>query len=73
MNCPSCNESLEGELIYEHFLAQYGDEEKALKTAEMYGATKTTGRWGLAIGIYDMEQDRTVAWRCPFCQHQWER
>ena len=22
------------------------------------------------IGIYDMERDRTVAWRCPDCGHE---
>jgi hypothetical protein len=73
MNCPSCKESLEGGLIYEHFLAEYKNEDKALMTARLYGATKTEGRWGLATGIYSMEEDRTVAWRCPFCQHQWGR
>ena len=73
MHCPNCNANLEGGLIYEHFLAEDQDEERALTTAAMYGATKTTGRWGKAIGIYDLDQDRTVAWRCPECNHEWSR
>lgn len=27
--------------------------------------------WRREIGIYDMGQDRTVAWRCPDCAHEW--
>jgi hypothetical protein len=72
--CPDCKESLEGDLIYEHFLNEYGgDEEKALETAKNYGATKTEGRWGKEIGIYDREKDRTIAFQCPFCNHRWDR
>lgn len=52
-------------------------EEEALKRADRYaaayGATRTTGQWGRQIGIYDMEKDRTVAWQCPDCGHQWPR
>lgn len=25
------------------------------------------------IGIYDQYRDRTVAWQCPDCEHQWPR
>lgn len=25
------------------------------------------------IGVYDRDRDRTVAWKCPDCNHQWER
>ena len=25
------------------------------------------------IGIYDRNRDRTVAWHCPDCGHQWDR
>lgn len=73
-HCPSCNTDLNGGLIFEHFLKEYdGDREKALATADMYGATETTGRWGKVINIYSMEKDRTVAFRCPECNHEWER
>lgn len=73
MNCPNCKANLEGGLIFDTFLEMYGDETKALEVAAMYGATKTEGRWGREIGIYDREKDRTVAWQCPECNHQWGR
>jgi len=73
MICPNCENNLEGDLIYETFLAKYSDEQKAIKTAKMYGATKTEGRWGREIGIYDMDKDRTVSYRCPDCGHEWLR
>ena len=73
MICPNCKTDLAGELVYETFLAKYGDEKKALKTAAMYGATKTEGRWGRQIGLYDRELDRTRAYRCPDCGHEWAR
>lgn len=38
-----------------------------------YGASRNKGRWGREIGIYDMEKDRTVKWKCPDCDHEWER
>jgi len=28
-------------------------------------------RWSRVIGIYDMEKDRTVSWKCPDCSHEW--
>lgn len=71
--CPNCGIDLDGELIFETLLKQYNDREKALETAEMYGATETTGRWGKQIGIYDINRDRTVRWLCPECNHEWER
>lgn len=43
------------------------------KYAECYGADRTKGRWGRAIGIYDMERDRTVKWKCPDCEEEWGR
>lgn len=26
-----------------------------------------------AIGLYDRDRDKTVAWRCPDCGHEWKR
>ena len=43
------------------------------EVSESYGATREKGRWGRAIGIYDMEKDRTVRWKCPDCNHEWPR
>lgn len=48
-------------------------EARADKYAEAYGATRTTGQWGREIGIYSMDEDRTVAWECPDCKHRWGR
>lgn len=73
MICPNCNSNLEGDLIYNTFLEKYGDEVKALETAAMYGATKTDGHWGREMAIYDRGKDRTVAYACPDCKHQWAR
>lgn len=72
-NCPKCGVSLEGGLIYYTFLLDYGDKKKALEAAAMYGATEMEGRWRREIGIYDLETDETVKWRCPDCGHEWDR
>ncbi len=58
--CPNCNLDLDGGLIWDFFYKEYGTAAKADETAAMYGATRTTGHWGLATGMYDMELDRTV-------------
>ncbi len=71
--CPKCNSNLEGGLIFDTFMEQYGDEQKALEAADAYGATKTEGKWGRKIGLYSLAEDRTVAWRCPDCGHEWGR
>lgn len=41
--------------------------------SETYGATRDKGQWGRQVGVYSLESDRTVAWRCPDCQHEWPR
>lgn len=48
-------------------------EARADRYASHYGATREHGRWGRQIGIYDMDKDRTVRWRCPDCEHEWPR
>ena len=48
-------------------------EARADRYASMYGATRTSGRWGRQIGIYDIHKDRTVRWKCPDCEHEWPR
>ena len=73
MICPSCKSDLDGDLIYETFIGQGMTPEKALETANMYGATETSGWWGRVIGISCMDQDRTVEWMCPDCGHRWDR
>lgn len=29
--------------------------------------------FGLELGIYSMEEDRTVGFECPFCKYRWKR
>lgn len=72
-NCPHCGANLQGDLVYQTFLDKYKDPVKAKEVAAMYGATETEGRWGKAIGIYDNDLDRTVAYRCPECEKEWPR
>lgn len=69
--CPNCNADLDGGLVWEHFFKESGSEEKADATAALYGATRTTGKWGRAIGINCMDRDRIVGWVCPDCKHEW--
>jgi predicted RNA-binding Zn-ribbon protein involved in translation (DUF1610 family) len=71
--CPNCGMNFDGELIYETFLKRGDTPEEALESASYYGATETTGRWGHKIAIYSMEEDRTVQWKCPDCNHEWDR
>lgn len=67
--CPHCSADLNGGLIWETFRDR--GEAEADRIAAQYGATRTSGRWGLAIGIYSQERDRTVSWGCPFCEKEW--
>lgn len=39
------------------------------KDQHLFGAD----HFGREIGLYDMEQDRTISWKCPDCGHQWPR
>lgn len=71
--CPGCKTDLEGGLIFDTMMGQYGEEARALDAAASYGATKTSGRWDRAIGIYSLEEDRTIGWKCPDCKHEWGR
>lgn len=72
-HCPNCNASFDGGSIWETGLARTGSEEEADKYAECFGATRTKGRWQRKIGLYSLETDRTFAWACPDCEHQWPR
>jgi hypothetical protein len=55
MNCPACGASLDGGPIPEESRQHYSPPY----------------RWKREIGIYSIERDRTVAWRCPDCNHEW--
>lgn len=71
--CPKCGCDLDGGSIWKYFFEQSGSEDDADRTSAMYGATRERGQWGREIGIYDLNTDRTIAWQCPDCGHQWDR
>lgn len=48
-------------------------ERLADKYAKSYGADRAQGQWGRALALYDHDKDRTVAYRCPDCGHEWAR
>lgn len=56
-HCPKCGADFQGPPIPEQHRQHYG---------------KHT-HFSRLIGIYDMDRDRTVAWRCPDCGHEWPR
>jgi hypothetical protein len=65
---------MDGGSIWQTMLEQSGgDEAEADRKAEMYGADRTSGRWGRKIGLYDMRRDATMAYQCPDCQFVWMR
>lgn len=71
--CPNCKVDLDGGSIWQTFFEQYYDEARADEAARMYGATRTSGKWGRKLALYDRDKDRTTHWQCPDCQHVWER
>jgi hypothetical protein len=72
-NCPHCKADLNGGSIWQHFMDKLGDEAEATRIASMYGATRTEGQWGRQLAIYDMERDRSMAFKCPDCEGEWPR
>lgn len=70
-NCPACGTDLNGDLIWDTLAKRHSMDEADRFAAEYYGATRTQGRWGRQISIYSREKDRTVAYRCPDCLHEW--
>lgn len=79
-NCPNCKVSLDGGGIWDHFFNQklkelqdgVEAELEADRISEMYGASRTKGRWGREIGI-ELDRDRIEFWRCPDCNYEWPR
>lgn len=70
--CPRCNLNLDGEKIWNYFNRIKASEEDADKAAALYGATREKGCFNRAFGIYSIDRDRTVAFQCPECNHQWD-
>lgn len=53
--CPHCGVSMQGSKIPE-------------KIRPLYGGPAHFSR---VIGIYSMDEDRTIAWKCPECDQRW--
>jgi hypothetical protein len=73
--CPHCNADLDGDLVINYPLSQGKTMDEAIAYAAMYAGWdkhKEANRWGRAIGLYDVNQDRTTAYRCPDCQKTWK-
>jgi hypothetical protein len=74
--CPHCNVSLDGDLIIDYPLSQGESMDEAIDYAKLYAGWDEHGeanRWGRAIGLYSLEKDCTIGYRCPDCQGTWER
>lgn len=51
-----------------------GSVSEATRIAHMYGATRENGKcWRREIGIYDIDEDATVAYKCPDCSGTWSK
>lgn len=59
-HCPNCNADLRGGKIPQELLE-----------SGCYGPDAT--HFYRTIGVYSIEQDRTVAWQCPDCGYEWDR
>mgnify|MGYP001394998732 CR=1 FL=1 len=55
--CPACSADFKGEPIPE-------------RDQPWFGGAKFFSQ---VVSIYDRNQDRTTAWLCPFCNHEWPR
>ena len=56
--CPHCGSDQRGDAIPEAYLQMFAH---------------TDGHYYRTIGIYDMERDMTVEWKCPDCDGRWTR
>lgn len=73
--CPHCNVDLDGDLVIDYPLSQGKTREEALEYASSYCGWDEHGeknRFSRAIGLYDINKDRTTAYRCPNCNKTWE-
>jgi len=74
--CPHCNANLDGDLVINYPLSQGKTMDEAIAYAKNYAGWeqyKVLNRWSRAIGLYDINRDRTTAYRCPDCDGTWER
>lgn len=57
--------------MFRRILTPAEAEVVADEVAANYGASRTKGRWGTAIGI--SQNDRTQFFACGFCHEMWDR
>lgn len=74
--CPHCNADLDGDLVINYPISQGYTPDLVLEYASSYAGWNEHGeknRWDRAIALYNIEEDRTTAYRCPDCKKTWER
>lgn len=74
--CPHCNADLDGDLVINYPISQGYTPDLVLEYASSYkgwNEHREKNRWGRAIALYSIEEDRTAAYRCPDCEKTWER
>jgi predicted RNA-binding Zn-ribbon protein involved in translation (DUF1610 family) len=62
--CSACGSNLRGPIIEPSHREMYGGY------VECRHGCGSEPHYSRLMGIYDMERDRTVAWRCPDCGHE---
>lgn len=74
--CPHCKASLDGELVIDYPLSQGKSKKEALEYAKSYAGWDEHGednRWSRQIGIYNIDSDRTMYYKCPDCDGRIDR
>jgi hypothetical protein len=67
-HCPHCGVLLDDGDIFEYFLKEYGDTEKALEEAAEYGWEKDKPcQFSRIVGMYDWDTDRIGGYFCSDC------
>ena len=73
--CPHCNADLDGDLVIDYPLSNRYSPDLVLEYVSSYAGWNEHGeknRFSRAIGLYDINKDRTTAYRCPDCNKTWE-
>ena len=74
--CPHCNADLDGDLVIDSLIKFGYPQNEVIEYAKYYQGYSEYGefnRFTRKIGIYDVNKDRTIKWRCPDCKKTWGR
>jgi len=63
--CSECGADLRGPIIEPRYRYMYGED-----GVDCRHGCGNEPHYSRLTGIYDIERDRTVAWRCPDCGHE---